>query len=508
MLDKITSKQYNQKFQKLIQRMRKKTLLFANDTPEIQKERQKRALADFFYFKETYFPHYADKPSGDFHRDLHELSQLDEVIAAIAGPRKHGKTVDLGVIKPIWKALRGDIHFFIAVSANDDLATERTIAIKIEFQLNERLRNDFGHQIDHGQGADGDFIIQENVRFLALGWKQPIRGKIFGHYRPDYIFIDDFEDSKSINPRIARDKLAYVRGDCYGALPDRGGLIVWVGNNTNKHSALNYFKIVVEDKETETENLIFRTYKAIKDDGTLLWPEGFTHDQMAKLRSTMGYAEFEKHMQQNPIIEGVIFKGSWYKYFEKTNYKPSGKMITVCDPSLGHKKSDFQAIGTLEKVSAVRYRIVHMWLRRGTISNMIRQLYWIDQNLETQIWLETNFWQILLLDYIPPIAEEMGYLIPIFTYEEKDNKVLDIMKLQPHYERGHIEHYHPKDPDLIEYEEMLGYFDPELSGSNKIKDDGPDVIARAFKRFKIAAAGIGNGKVGLSLVSETFRRMP
>lgn len=500
----LTDRQYDRKFQELLHRIRKKTTLFSDDTIEKQALRKEQALNDFFFFKQTYFPHYCTKPSGEFHQDLHALSELSQMIVAVAGPRKHGKTVDLGVMKPLWKSLKGDIHFFIVIGDNELLAAERTLAIKFEFLYNERLKHDFGEQLNEFV-ADDEFIIRDGVKFKAMGWRQPLQGKIFGSYRPDYIFIDDFENDKSHNPRIAREKLSFVRGEAFGALPDTGGIVLWVGNRTQKHSALNYFKQIVE--ESDVEELIYREYKAIKEDGTPLWPEAFTIAQLEKLRETMGYAEFEKHMQQNPIIDGVIFKGTWFRYFNKTGYKPTGKLICLCDPSLGQKRSDFQAVAVLEQIKSVHYRLLHMWLRKESIDNMIRQLYWVDQNFETEIWLETNLWQSLLLHFIPGIAQEMGYLLPVFSYSVMTNKQEDIMKLQPLYERGHVEHYSPKDEDLFEYEEQLCFFDPEMSRSNTIKDDGPDVVARAMKRFKIAAGGL-TGVIGNPLIASTFRKMP
>lgn len=138
---------------------------------------------------------------------------------------------------------------------------------------------------------------------------------------------------------------------------------------------------------------------------------------------------------------------------------------------------------------------------------MIRQMYEIDKSMDTMIYMESNFWQILLFDYIPPVAVEYGYTIPVFSVQTNTNKAEDIMKLQPMYERGNIEHYKPKDKDMELLEEQLCMFDPELSRSNRIKDDGPDVLARLMLRFKISA-GMITGRMGDSLQSTDFRRMP
>jgi hypothetical protein len=481
MQNSLTSKEFEKKIKELVQQIRDCTTAFVDDTPEKQRKRKDAALADFFLFKTTYFPHYATKPSGKVHQEWHELSEKTDCITAIAGPRKHGKTVDMGIIKPIWIALREELHFACFVSADRELAVERTAAIRANLVHNKRLLHDFGEQVGE-MDSDYDFVLAIGCRMLAMGWKQTIRGKIWGKYRPEYIFVDDFEDGKSTNRRIALAKVSYIRGDAYGALPDSGGRLIWVGNNTNQISALNFFKTICE--ESKSSKLIFRTYQALQPDGTPLWPEGFTKEALEDMRETMGEVEFLKNMQNVTVVDGEIFKHQWYKYFSRTGYKPTGKILTRVDPALGQKKSDYQAIITVEQVSSMQYRVLDCWIRREPVLDMLRYLYELERKFETRIFMETNFWQVLLMDYLDAVSEEYGYLVPVTGINTVTNKQNDILKLQPLYQRGKIEHYAPKDSDITLLEEQLGAFDPELSASNRIKDDGPDALARCILQFK------------------------
>jgi hypothetical protein len=198
--------------------------------------------------RRTYFPQHISKPFGAFHREIIAAASAPKTITAIAAPRAHGKTVNLAILKPIWHILRGDIHFFVAVAENEDLAKERTGSIAAELANNARLLMDFGPSLPT-VWADEDYIVRGTCRVLALGYRQPIRGKTFGFYRPDYIVIDDFESHNATNIRIAREKKNYVREEAFGALPmeaDRG-VIIWLGNLTHADSALNLFKKDCED---------------------------------------------------------------------------------------------------------------------------------------------------------------------------------------------------------------------------------------------------------------------
>lgn len=468
-------KEFEKKVQELIQQIKDNTGIFINDTPELQRNRINQALKDYFFFKETYFPHYATKPSGKIHRIWHNLTEMVECIIAIAGPRKHGKTVDLAVIKPIWKALKEDWKFIIFVSDNEDLAKERTTSIQCEFLYNHRLRQDFGEQFVIGKGEEDDFIIAAGTRFMALGWKQPIRGKIHGHYRPDAVIIDDFENHTSINLKIARRKLSYVRGDAFGALPDRGGIVIWLANLTHKTSAIAEMENII--KEENPDNIYFKKYKAIQDDGTPLWPEGFTLEQLQKLKATMGTIEFERHMQMNPIIEGTVFKAAWFKYASRYP-KQFDRIVTAVDPSLGKNTgNDYKAIITIG-IAKKLYWLLDCWIRKASINDMIRKMYQVDLTMNTRIYMESNFWQSILWEFIPPFTKDFGYLLPVNQLQNKLNKESRIEKLQPLYEFGWIIHPADKNEDIILLEEQL------LNFPDHPNDDGPDAESMVIDCLK------------------------
>ena len=505
MTKKLTKKEFEKKVYELIQTIKDKTTSFPNDTVEKQIQRKKKALSDFFFFAQTYFPHYVDKPFGSFHKEMYSYTELERHIIAIAGPRAHGKTVLLAIIKPIWKALKEQKKFIVFVSDNEDLATERTIAIQVEFLHNKRIKQDFGEQLKFGQGEESDFVISAGCRFLALGYKQPIRGKLFGHYRPDYIVIDDFESHNSRNPKIARNKLDYVREEAFGALPQNTGIIIWLANLTHKDSAIAYFKKIVD--EEKPKGLIFLLYKAILPNGEPLWKEGYTIQELNDMRDVMGNVGFERHMMMNPITEGVKFKAKWFKYYTlytnsyeenyillyensyeenlKDNFRKVSdvqRIVTYCDPSLGSKSSsDYKAIITLA-LAKKRYYILDAWIRKASILQMLEKLYQLDQTYTTRIYMESNFWQKILWDFIPELSEKYGYLLPVSGIENKQKKTERIEAITPFYEWGWIYHYTPKDEDIILLEEQL------LGFPDHPNDDAPDALAGAIAQMKFISA--------------------
>jgi len=155
-----------------------------------------------------------------------------------------------------------------------------------------------------------------------------------------------------------------------------------------------------------------------------------------------------------------------------------GKIVTYCDPSLGKSTtSDYKAIITLALVSK-KYYLLDCWIRKASILQMLDKLYRLDQTYNTRIYMESNFWQKILWDFIPELSEKYGYLMPVTGTENKLKKSERVESIQPFYEWGWILHYKPKDEDLLLLEEQLLNF-PEHP-----HDDGPDVLAGAINQLK------------------------
>jgi predicted phage terminase large subunit-like protein len=400
-------------------------------------------------------------------------------MTAIIGPRAHGKTVILAVAKPIWLVLTGRVHFPVFVSDNQDLSKERVVAIMCEFLYNTRIINDFGEQLKNGIGEETDFNIKTGARFLALGYKQPIRGKLNGRYRPDYILVDDFEGHSAFSKKIAKNKLEYIREEAFGALAKKGGLVVWLGNLTHTDSALAYF-VACCDKETENRQIRYRKYKAIDDKGRILWAERYTQADLNKIQDAMGTLGFERHYQMKPVVEGILFKYDWLQYFDSglMSMLKNQPSATFCDPSFS-AKGDTKSIITACYLEG-KYYFPNIYCRKATINDMLRAMYMIHQQFpRTQLFMEANFWQSIIFEFITPLVEEFGYILPVMGVMNTLKKEERILRLQPLYERRVILHPYPPNADIKLYEEQLTAFPDHPN------DDGPDAADGAIQKLKV-----------------------
>jgi predicted phage terminase large subunit-like protein len=473
----VSSRNYDQLIEDLVGKIKLEAKPFAECDPLAIAQRSARAMADYEFFAATYFPHHITRPFGQWHQKIIAATKKPKTITAIAGPRAHGKTIIIADTLPIWLMLKGNIHFFVAVGADELLAAERTGSIAAELAHNERILMDFGQQLPTVWN-DSDYVTKSGCRFLARGYKQTIRGLTNGSYRPDYIVVDDLENHLATNPRIASEKKDFVREECFGALPleNDKGVVLWLGNLTHADSALAYFKKDCDEDPTNPF-INFILAKAILDDGSPLWPEGYTLADLRNIERAMGTIGFQRHYMMNPITEGIKFKQEWFKYYDKLPERFE-HIVAYTDPSLSAKaKADFKATITLGLYKG-RYYVIDPWIRRTSIIAMLNKMYDLHDEWDSRMFMESVFWQKVLWEFIPPMAESKGYLLPVSGIETRLAKDQRIEAITPLFEWGWILFPKERSTDLKILEEQL------LAFPQHPNDDGPDALAGAIDCLK------------------------
>lgn len=111
-----------------------------------------------------------------------------------------------------------EIHNYLIIGATKDRAHERLHAIRHEVEQNERLAELFG-DLQGPTWGDGELVLSNNIRLLALGWGQSLRGVKYLDARPDGVFCDDLEMPEDVRTPEARARiLDWVLFDLFPAL--------------------------------------------------------------------------------------------------------------------------------------------------------------------------------------------------------------------------------------------------------------------------------------------------
>lgn len=511
--------------------------------------RRKLGASDMEFFGRAYFPHYFNKPSPEFHRDLDaiwqegvmkgccpttpakakEINRMKGVRRAVAAPRGHAKSTNLTFKGTMHSVLYEYKHYPIILSDSSEQAEGFLENIRVEFEENPAIIEDFGN-LAGSVWRSNVLVTKSNIKIEALGAGKKIRGRKHRNWRPDLLVLDDIENDENVRTPEQRKKLdnwfkkaVSKAGDDYtdiiyiGTLLHYDSLLANTLRNPAYHS-IKYQAVISfspaeelwqkwEELYTDLDNAdreadalcYFEANREAMLAGTqVLWEEKLSYYDLMVMRVSEGEASFNSEEQNEPINpEDCLFIEEWLEYYNEAemNFKDSAfQFFGFVDPSLGKsKKSDFSAIITLAKHKASGYMyVLDADIERRHPDKIISDV------LEKEIWLrktyghgfkklgaEVNQFQWFLKEELAKASAKAGLYLPIEEVQQTSDKTLRIQTLQPDIKNHYIK-FNARHKRLLE---QLLHF-PMAS-----HDDGPDAlegartIAKKTKRFRILDRG-------------------
>lgn len=492
--------------------------------------RKKLGAIDLEYFGKAYFPHYFNRETPEFHRELdkiwmngvlkghfpirlevsRKISRLPGCRRAAAAPRGHAKSTNVTFKDTIHSVVYQYKHYPIIISDSSDQAEGFLENIRTEFEENEAIREDFGDL--QGKVWRNDVLLTgTDIKIEAIGSGKKIRGRKHRNWRPDLIILDDIENDENVNTPEQRKKLSNwffkavsKAGDDYtdivyiGTLLHYDSLLANILKNPGykiiKYKAVISFsnrkdlwdrweKIYTDLSNDNREYEALEFFNQNKDSmlsGTrVLWEAKLSYYDLMVMKVTEGDASFNSEEQNEPINpEDCIFNEEWFDYYNEAaiNFADTiFKFFGFVDPSLGKsKKSDTSAIITIAKDSRTGYMYV---LDADVTRRHPDQI--IDDVIEKEKWLrksfgrgyskfgaETNQFQWFLKEELAKRSASVGVYLPIEEVYQTSDKVMRIQTLQPDIKNKYIK-LNPRHKTLLE---QLKYF-PMASN-----DDGPDAL--------------------------------
>lgn len=506
--------------------------MFVDMTDHGKQDRIDRCENDIWEFARTYFPHYfVTETQADWHKTLHEASELKETLVAMAAPRGFAKSTFISFLKPLWWMIYQKRFFILLIMENESKAEMQTWRMLLELQHNERLRNDFGVLVSD-VAARGDFATIANgdrpnaTRIRALGTGMSARGIVSGQFRPDAIICDDLEDrALARNPARVAELLNLVLSDYLGSTSAEDWIFIWIGTIICRGSALDKILSdeeevsqelneheVQEDEEAEDEQedqaVVRYIFRAIErnDDGTerSTWEERHPIRKLRRRRRIMKW-RFGAEYQNEPREEGGKFKESWFRHWATwpPDFDPRLVLIQI-DPSFSDI-GDCKAVGVGVKYShSPEAAAKGLWLdtngkpfgpgnyvvvlnimnRKTTISDMVdTTIAWFKHYKAQEINIDGTYSQEYYFDDQFAAAEaSAGITLPIFYQRFAEPKPDRIAKLESDVQRGFLV-LPPRTKEYPDVEATIQQF--TRLGESKINDDGPDMLS-AMKDSLIA----------------------
>ena len=292
------------------------------------------------------FPHHFTLKSPPFHYEIMDLLAKPGN-TGIAAPRGFAKSTLL-LVDDAWDIVNANRHYIVKISDSFTQSLEHTLNLHNELEENEILRWIYGN-LTTGDWAQGEFITSTQVKVVAKGQGNKIRGLKFKQWRPDKIEVDDLENDELVENADRREKLRrWFKRGVMPALAQNGKINV-IGTLLH-HDAL-LARII--NKADEFSGWETKKYKAINEDERgvySLWPEMYSLEDLEAIRSDpshpkyLGSTTFSQEYQNEPVSEqDAVVKRAWIKY--QDNPPALKKKIITIDPAISKKDTaDFTAI--------------------------------------------------------------------------------------------------------------------------------------------------------------------
>lgn len=517
--------------------------------PAASRERRERAVLDYQFFCQTYFPHYVPTPYFSLFQQF-IFKRLPEVVNAESdgrevhmAPRGEAKSTYETQLGTLWSICRAKWlddhgakhgiarkarkHLVVIVMNTEEQAAEMLESIKAELDTNPRLAQDFPEAVGQGRVWQATTAITTgNIKIRIGGTGKKLRGMKHGPYRPDLIFLDDLENDEHVRTKAGRDKTqTFVMASVLGLAPPMGGMdVFWVGTSLHYDAAINrvarapgwrrrVFRAIMQWPDNmrlweEWEQLYTRTgtdeekeqfeaaakafytaNKAAMDAGAVLsWPEVRGLYRLMCIRA--GNTKFAQEYQNEAgTDETAPFKTIHFWIDRRADWLHFGAI----DPSLGKSGAarDPSAIlvGGLNRETNV-LNVVEADIGRKVPDLIINRAIDLQAEYGCIAWaVETVQFQAFLFSEIIKRSALRSIAFPGVPVQPINDKGLRIISLQPHIANGLIL-LHRSQTTLIE---QLQFW-PEAD-----HDDGPDAldmlntIARQFGG-EWGYQSVGNGK--------------
>jgi len=470
-----------------------------NETKDEQKERIDRAKKDVKYCVEYYFPHFATSECNAFHIKWANMVKRDPYFIGFAKwGRGQAKSVWNNVIIPFWLWLNEGDTYFVLIGQNEKRAQQLLEDIRLEFQENTRIINDFGEQKKFGSWEDGFFATQGGFIGQAIGLGQSCRGLRVGNKRPSLMNADDLETRKTIKNEKVQDE--YVEWFETELLPAMDGEYerALVSNN--------WFANKMFIKKMAEKHPDWKVHEVIAFDPVTFkptWYQKYSAHYFKRKSAKMGTLAAKAEYCHIVHLKGKIFKPEQLQWAALPNRNHFDVIVGHWDVAYaGTSTADYNAIriwGLKNKNFWYITSFVKQTKMKAAVEFMCDYQLNLPESVTVHWRFEAQFWNDEVERTIQEIEEANEMKLNIIKVPTPTGKKYDrILTLQPYYQNNRIWHNEAMKShnDTLEGNAQLFGIEP---GYNT-HDDAPDADEQAIKHlsqhiYKGKPGNISTGRV-------------
>jgi len=406
-----------------------------------QKLRRTACATSNKLFAKTYLPKHFSKPFAKLHLDLFNLADKKIDYAVLAAPREHGKSTTCSLSIPLKHICFGTKKYIVLIGSSETLAKQDLATIKEEIESNEKIIEDFGN-LQGTKWSEKEIITSNNIKIVAIGSHEKIRGQKKGENRPDLIIANDIEDDEHVISKYQRNKLEMWFDRAILNLGGDDCDYMLIG------TILHFDSLIVRKLilSQENKNIYGKKYSAIENNKPI-WPEKWPMEKLIDKKEKIGSYAFESEFQNNPIDpENQIFKTEWLQYFDPTKYDIyahnvyAGMDLSVpLETNKSAKNTDWTVLVNIFLDNDGKIYIFSIDRQRCTLNTQLSIPMKSYENYKhNKIGVEQVAYQRAFKHLLNQESQKIRQYIPITGINNTKNKESRIGSLQPLFENGTI----------------------------------------------------------------------
>jgi len=448
------------------------------ETPSEKQNRIQRAKDDYAFFVSYYFPHYADAAAPSFHVKL--ARSVKEHKAAqwiIRWGRGLAKSVLCDITIPLWLWINGEPVYLLVIGNNEDKACILLSDVQAEFEANQRLIEDFGIQVTHGNWTSGHFVCKSNFIGKAIGMGQDARGLRQGSQRPNYIVADDLEDKDTLkNPKRQDEIVKWIER---AIIPCMDGPI-----RRYLHPNNNFAPRTIQE-ELRKRHPSWRLNQvdacAPTPDRAPRWKEKYPPNYYKELEEAIGTIALEAEYNNKPFVEGSVFTPEMIQWAKPPRWDHFQFIVGRWDPAYSGK-NDYNAV-RVWGLYKHNFWLMKAFVRQCKMKEAIRWMFQTQKMLPAGVtihWrVESQFWNDPVREAVKEVEQEMKETLNIVETESPKGKKLDrLISMHPYYQNGRTywnENERASNDMQVGLAQLLG-----IEPGYKTHDDAPDADEQAI----------------------------
>ena len=417
---------------------------------QVQVEKYRIAMEnDMELFGKYILSHHTNLDFGEHHKDLFNILQDDKEKKpfVIVLPRGHSKSTIANLVYVLHRICYNKDRFIVIVSESYSQSVMFLEALKDELEYNSRLREMFGNLARRDKWSEGEIETSNNIKIMAKGSGQRLRGLKYQNTRPTCIILDDFESEDNTATEVLRDKLnRWIEGTVYPSLA-AGGRIIFIGTIVHQASYLNKARYMPSQFRINDS----RYWDIEGDNGNPIWPARWSKSDIAALRrryEEMGYLDvFYREYKNIPMSpESRLFKPENIIFYDGILTKTSdgedavqirnydgldaGAPVLVnlyagVDPAMGKEKGDYTALVVVGVGTDNNIYVIDRVREKLTPMDTIEKVFELKRKYPKirRFAVESVAYQEALAQFIRQESMSRGIAIPIVQVRPRQSKV-------------------------------------------------------------------------------------